>query len=66
MIAPTPLAYRIPQAAALIGISPSTLWAKIAKGQIPARKMGGATIIRHVDLEAYVNATAIVVPNVNL
>ncbi len=55
-IAPTPLAYRIPKAAALIGISPSTLWAKIAKGEIEACKIGGATVIRHAELQSYVDA----------
>ena len=58
-ISPTPLAYRVPLAAALIGIAPATLWRLIAIGDIPARKIGSATVIRHADLQTFIDATPI-------
>ena len=51
-----PLAYRIEDAAAAIGISRSKVWDLIAQGQIPARKLVGSTIILRADLEAYLSA----------
>lgn len=52
----TPLAYRIEDAAAAIGISRSTLFEYIKHGRIPSRKIGGRTVIRHRDLEAFLDA----------
>lgn len=60
-IAPTPLAYRIPQAAETIGVSRSTMWALIAKGDIEARKIGAVTVIRHEDLKAFIDRTPVAV-----
>ena len=51
-----PLAYRIEDAAAAIGISRSTLFEYIKHGRIPSRKIGSSTVIRHCDLEAFLNA----------
>ncbi len=53
---PEPLAYRVDDAAAAIGISRSKVWDLIAQGQIPARKLVGSTIILRADLEAYLSA----------
>jgi excisionase family DNA binding protein len=53
---PEPLAYRVDDAAAAIGISRSKVWDLIAKGDIPARKLVGSTIILKADLEAYLSA----------
>jgi len=52
-----PLAYRIEDAAAAIGISRSTLFEYIKDGRIPSRKIGASTVIRHRDLEAFLDAT---------
>ncbi|MCJ2031272.1 helix-turn-helix domain-containing protein [Methylobacterium sp. J-043] len=51
-----PLAYRIEDAAAAIGISRSTLFEHIKEGRIPSRKIGVSTVIRHCDLEAFLDA----------
>lgn len=51
-----PLAYRIEDAAAAIGISRSTLFEYIKDGRIPSRKIGSSTVIRHCDLEAFLDA----------
>lgn len=51
-----PLAYRIEDAAAAIGISRSTLFEYIKDGRIPSRKIGASTVIRHRDLEAFLDA----------
>ena len=53
---PKPLAYRPKDAAALLGISRSTLYEMIASGKIEARKLGGATIIRHEELVRVLDA----------
>jgi len=51
-----PLAYRVEDAAAAIGISRSTLFEYIKHGRIPSRKIGNSTVIRHCDLEAFLDA----------
>jgi excisionase family DNA binding protein len=51
-----PLAYRVNDAAAAIGISRSKVWDLIAQGQLPARKLVGSTIILRADLETYLSA----------
>ncbi|MBE7197026.1 MAG: helix-turn-helix domain-containing protein [Parafilimonas terrae] len=51
-----PLAYRIEDAAAAIGIGRSTLFEYIKDGRIPSRKIGNSTVIRHRDLEAFLDA----------
>ncbi|MGH1591748.1 helix-turn-helix domain-containing protein [Methylobacterium phyllosphaerae] len=51
-----PLAYRIEDAAAAIGIGRSTLSEYIKDVRIPSRKIGNSTVIRHCDLEAFLDA----------
>ncbi|MGX7706370.1 helix-turn-helix domain-containing protein [Methylobacterium sp. Gmos1] len=53
---PEPLAYRVDDAAMAIGVSQSKVWALIAQGDIPARKLVGSTVILRSDLEAYLSA----------
>lgn len=52
---PDPLAYRVDDAAAAIGVSRAKVWDLIAQGAIPARKIVGSTIILKGDLEAYLS-----------
>lgn len=51
-----PLAYRIEDAAAAIGISRSTLFEYIKHERIPLRKIGSSTVTLHRDLEAFLDA----------
>ena len=51
-----PLAYCVEDAAAMIGISRSTMYEFVKDGRIPARKIGTRTVIRHCDLEAFLEA----------
>lgn len=44
------LAYRPKEAAAALGVSRSTIYEMIADGKLEARKLGGATLIRHEEL----------------
>jgi predicted DNA-binding transcriptional regulator AlpA len=50
------LAYRVPEAARMIGVSASTMWAIIARAEIPAKKIGGSTVVLRRDLESFVEA----------
>jgi len=52
----TPLAYRIPQFAKLVGVSRSFVWAEIQRGRLQAKKLGGATLILHEEGAAYLKA----------
>jgi excisionase family DNA binding protein len=52
---PEPLAYRVDDAAAAIGVSRSKVWELVAEGAIPARKLVGSTVILRTDLEAYLS-----------
>lgn len=45
----------------MIGVSKSKVWAMIAANELPARKIGAATVIRHEDLKAFIDATKPVV-----
>jgi excisionase family DNA binding protein len=47
------LAYSIPDAAARIGISRSTLYALISAGQIPIAKVGSRTLVLDQDLHDF-------------
>ena len=47
------LAYSIPDAAARIGISRSTLYTLIAAGQIPIAKVGSRTLVLDQDLHDF-------------
>ena len=55
-----PLAYRIDDAATLIGVSVSKFYNLIREGRLPARRLDGATIIRHEDLVAFIDALPLV------
>ncbi|WP_237482697.1 SWIB/MDM2 domain-containing protein [Lichenibacterium dinghuense] len=55
-----PLAYRIDDAAAIIGVSKSTVWRLIHEGRLPARKLDSSTIIRHDDLTAFIDGLPMV------
>lgn len=50
-----PLAYRVDDAAAAIGVSRSKVWELIARGEIVARKLDGSTIILRDDLQTYLD-----------
>lgn len=49
-----PISYRVDHAAELIGLSSAKVWALIAEGAIRAKKLGGATVVMHDVLHAYV------------
>ena len=55
-----PLAYRVDDAAAIIGVSDSKVWTLIREGRLPARRLDGSTVIRHEDLIAFVNGLPLV------
>lgn len=48
------LAYRVEEAAELIGVCRAALFKEIRDGRLVARKMGRSTLITHEDLEDYV------------
>lgn len=50
------LAYRPEDAARMLGLSKSTLWERVREGRLPVKRDGGATVILHRDLEAYLEA----------
>lgn len=45
-----PIAYRPKDAAAVLGVSKSTIYQMIADGDLEARKLGAATLISHDEL----------------
>lgn len=51
-----PLAYRVPDAARVIGVGTSTMWRMIAAGKVKTFKIEGRTVIDGDDLRAYVAA----------
>ncbi|MCE4223454.1 helix-turn-helix domain-containing protein [Methylobacterium sp. C25] len=51
-----PLAYRIDQAAAIIGIGRTKLYSLISKGKLRAHRHDGVTLIHRADLESYLAA----------
>lgn len=57
-LAPGALAFRVPEAAMMLGLSTSKVWAMIAAGDLPARKIGAATVIRREDLTSYLDAAS--------
>lgn len=57
-----PLAYRVDEAAAVMGIGRAKLWALIAEGRIQARRIDGATVVRHSDLEDFLASAPAVEP----
>lgn len=52
-----PLAYRVKDAAKMLGMGKSKLFALIADGQLPARKIGAATVILRADLIAFLESS---------
>ena len=50
-----PIACRVDDAALAMGVSESTVWKLIRAGDLPAKRMGRATVIRRRDLHNYVN-----------
>lgn len=54
------LAYSIPDAAARIGISRSSLYVLIARGEIPVAKIGNRTLVLDDDLRSYLGRHRIV------
>jgi excisionase family DNA binding protein len=54
---PVPLAYRPKDAAALLGVSRSTIYQMIAEGRLEARKIGAATVIPRTSLLALFEAS---------
>lgn len=49
------LAYKISEAANLIGVSRSKMYMLIAENKISARKLDGRTIILHADLQKLID-----------
>ena len=49
------LAYRVNDAATVIGVSGSKVWTLIREGRLPARRLDGSTIVRHEDLVAFID-----------
>ncbi|MGB5759070.1 MAG: helix-turn-helix domain-containing protein [Acidimicrobiales bacterium] len=50
------LAYSVPDAAAMIGISRRTCYELMTSGQLRSVKLGRRRLIRHTDLVAFVDA----------
>lgn len=50
---PRRMAYKVPEAAALLNLHPRTVWRLVKSGALPSVKLGGSRRIRHEDLEAY-------------
>lgn len=53
----TPLAYRVDDAAHMLGLGKSKVWELIQEKRLGARKIDGATVITHKDLEAFLAST---------
>lgn len=50
-----PLAVSVDRAAAMLGVSPSKLWDMLRSAELPRVRLGGRTVVRVSDLEAYLN-----------
>ncbi len=50
-----PLTYTVPQAAALLGISPWAYYEAVKKGELPARKVGRRIVVPKVQLDAWLS-----------
>lgn len=55
-----PLAYRVKDAARLLGMGKSKLFELIADGRLPARKIGSATLILRTDLIAFLEGAEVI------
>ena len=49
-----PLLYRVPQAAAMLGLGPSKTWELIARGELESVKIDGARRVPREAIESYV------------
>jgi len=56
------LAYSVKEFATLIGVSRASIWRQISEGKLPARRIGGRTIILITDAQAYLNALPMAPP----
>ncbi len=50
------LAYSVAEAAQVSGIGRTTIYALIANGRLASVKVGGRRLVRHIDLEALLDA----------
>lgn len=50
------LTYTVPQAAALLGISPWSYYERVKHGELPARKIGRRIVVPKVQLDAWLAA----------
>lgn len=50
-----PIAVTIPNAVKLTGLSRSKLYELIQAGQLPVRKCGSRTLVRHEDLKQFID-----------
>ncbi len=57
-----PITYRVDDAALALGVSESTVWGLIRKGELQAKRLGRATVIRRRDLHTFVNGLPTVEP----
>lgn len=57
-----PLAYRIDQAASVIGFGRTKVYQLIREGKLRAHRHDGLTLIHRADLEAYLAASAVPLP----
>lgn len=53
-----PLTYTVPQAAALLGISPWSYYERVKQGELPARKIGRRIVVPKVQLDAWLAKAA--------
>lgn len=51
-----PLGYSVKDAAALIGCGQTRTWQFIAEGTLPAKKIGGRTIVLARDIEMFLES----------
>ena len=56
MNAITPIAYRPTDTARALGISEALVYELIANGDLPARKLGRATLILRADIDTYLSS----------
>jgi excisionase family DNA binding protein len=56
------IAYRVEQAAELLDIGRTKMWALVYDRRVPAHKIDGATVILHEDLVAFVRAAPLFEP----
>ena len=50
------LAYSVDDAARVVGVGPATMWKWIADKKLPVIRIGRRTLIKHDDLEAFVES----------